>query len=98
LLDEQIAERRHYMKKHSKTDWARVNALTDDTIDYSDSPEVTEEFFKIMTRREPEKMLVNLRLNREIVDFFKEHSNKYQTKINEVLLSLVHSYKKSHSY
>jgi len=86
------------MKKHSKTDWARVNALTDDTIDYSDSPEVTEEFFKIMTRREPEKMLVNLRLNREIVDFFKEHSNKYQTKINEVLLSLVHSYKKSHSY
>jgi uncharacterized protein (DUF4415 family) len=86
------------MKKHSKTDWARVNALTDDTIDYSDSPEVTEEFFKIMTKRDPEKVLVNLRLNREIVDFFKEHSNKYQTKINEVLLSLVHSYKKSHSY
>jgi uncharacterized protein (DUF4415 family) len=81
------------MKKHSKTDWVKVNALTDDTIDYSDSPEVIEDFFKIMTKREPEKVLVNIRLNREVVDFFKQHSNKYQTKINEVLLSLVHSYR-----
>jgi len=84
------------MKKHSKTNWTRIDKLSDETIDYSDSPEVTEEFFKIMTRREPEKVLVNLRLNREIVDFFKQHSDKYQTKINEVLLSLVRSYKKLH--
>ena len=51
------------MKKTLKTDWARVDSLTDDTIDYLDSPEVTEEFFKIMTAREPEKVVVNLRLN-----------------------------------
>ena len=84
--------------KTPKTDWKRVNALTDETIDYSDIPEATEEIFKLMTRQEPEKVLVNLRLNREIVDFFKEHSSKYQTRINEVLLAIVHNYKKSHSY
>ena len=84
--------------KTPKTDWKRVNSLTDETIDYSDIPEATEDIFKLMTRHEPEKVLVNLRLNREIVDFFKEHSSKYQTRINEVLLAIVHSYKKAHSY
>lgn len=86
------------MKKTSKTDWNRVDAMTDEDIDYSDSPEVTEELFKLMTKEEPEKVMVNLRLNREIVDFFKEHSNKYQTRINEVLLAIVHNYKKLHRH
>jgi uncharacterized protein (DUF4415 family) len=84
------------MKKISKTDWVRVDAMTDKEIDYSDSPEVSEELFKLMTKEEPEKIVVNLRLDREVVDFFKKHSNKYQTRINEVLLAIVHSYKKSH--
>lgn len=84
------------MKKISKTDWNKVDSLTDDTIDYSDSPEVTEEFFKIMTKKEPEKILVNLRLNREVVDFFKKNSKKYQSKINQVLEALVYQYKKAH--
>lgn len=84
------------MKKTSKTDWDRVDAMTDEDINYSDSPEVAEALFKLMTKEEPEKVMVNLRLNREIVDFFKEHSNKYQTRINEVLLTIVHHYKKLH--
>jgi uncharacterized protein (DUF4415 family) len=29
----------------SKTDWARVDAMTDEEIDTSDSPELTEQFF-----------------------------------------------------
>lgn len=84
------------MKKHSKTDWARVDALTDRQIDYSDSAEVPEELFQLMTKEEPEKVTVNLRLNREVVDFFKKNSQKYQTRINEVLLAIVRSYKKLH--
>jgi uncharacterized protein (DUF4415 family) len=50
-----------------------------------------------MTKQEPKKVLVNIRLNEEIIDFFKEHSQKYQTKINEVLLAFVHNYKKAHN-
>ena len=49
-----------------------------------------------MTKHEPEKVVVNLRLDQEVVDFFKKHSSKYQTRINEVLLAIVHSYKKAH--
>lgn len=84
------------MNEISKTDWTKVDAMTDEEIDYSDSPEVSDELFKLMTKEEPEKVIVNLRLDREVVDFFKKHSNKYQTRINEVLLAIVHSYKKSH--
>lgn len=43
-----------------------------------------------MESPDPDMVTVNIRLNREIVDFFKQHSKKYQVKINEVLLMLVH--------
>ncbi len=86
------------MKPTSKTNWPRVDAMSDEEINYSDSPEMAEGLFKLMTKEEPEKVVVNLRLNREIVDFFKAHSNKYQTRINEVLLAIVHNYKKLHGH
>ncbi len=84
------------MNKTSRTDWARVDAMTDEEINYSDSPEVSDELFRLMTKEEPEKITVNLRLDSEIVEFFKKHSGKYQTRINEVLLAIVHSYKRAH--
>lgn len=87
------------LKKSVKTNWARVDAMTDDEIDYTDSPEITEEMFKLMQRYEvPKKVTVNLRMDKDIVDFFKEHSHKYQTKINEVLAAFVRGYKKAHSH
>jgi hypothetical protein len=33
------------MNNPSETDWARVDAMTDDEIDTSDIPPMTEEFF-----------------------------------------------------
>ncbi len=86
------------MKTTSKTNWSRVDAMSDEEINYLDSPEMAEGLFKLMTKEEPEKVVVNLRLNREIVDFFKAHSSKYQTRINEVLLAIVHDYKKLHGH
>lgn len=37
------------MNKPSETDWARVDAMTDDMIDTSDIPPLTDEFFKTAT-------------------------------------------------
>ncbi len=34
------------MKNISKTNWERVNQLSDDDIDFSDIPETTEDFWK----------------------------------------------------
>ena len=52
-----------------------------------------DKFAELMESPDPDMVTVNIRLNREIVDFFKQHSKKYQVKINEVLLMLVHQYK-----
>lgn len=96
LLERQIVVKKANLKA-PKTDWARVDAMTDDDIDYSDSPEITQEMFKVMKKFEPtKKVLVNLRMDAEIVDFFKANSKQYQTKINEVLLTFVRGYKKAH--
>ena len=50
------------MEKISKTDWVRIDAMKDQDIDYSDSPEVSDALFKLMTKEESEKMIVNLRV------------------------------------
>ena len=73
------------MKHISKTNWDFVDNLKDDEIDFTDHPEVTEEFFKIMQAREPNKKGVFIKLDTELVGFFKKNSKHYQTKINEVL-------------
>jgi uncharacterized protein (DUF4415 family) len=91
--------RKNALSNASKTNWAKVDAMTDEEIDYTDSPEVTEEMFKLMHKYEPSKKItVNLRMDKEIVDFFKEHSHKYHTKINEVLAAFVRGYKKAHNH
>ena len=61
-------------------------------------PEINKEFAAVIEQPESEKVTVNLRLNKEIIDFFKENSKRYQSKINEALLLLVRQYKKSHTH
>ena len=43
------------MKKPSETNWERIDALTDDMVDTSDIPPLTEEWFKKAKRRMPKK-------------------------------------------
>ena len=38
--------KKNIITQQSKTDWAKIDAMSEDEIDYSDIPEVTEEFFK----------------------------------------------------
>ncbi len=41
------------MNNPSETDWARIDAMTDDEIDTSDIPPMTEDFFAKATLRLP---------------------------------------------
>jgi|GEM_PF-1395640 len=53
---------------------------------------------RVMFEDDPHKVPVTIKLDQKIVDFFKKHSKKYQTKINDVLLAFVNSYEKAHSH
>lgn len=75
-------------KKHSdtNTDWERLSTMTDDEIDLSDSPELDESFFANATLRMPlQKKAVSLRIDPDILKWYKGQGSGYQTRMNAVL-------------
>jgi len=81
--------------RESRTDWRRLAALPDDKIDTSDIPELDEEFFRAAKLRLPtRKQLVSLRLDRDVLDWFKRQGKGYQTKINAVLRAYVRAHRR----
>lgn len=76
--------------KKSETDWARLDAMTDDEIDYSDIPPITDEMWaKGVWRKGLKKDLLNgqetLAVDSDVMEFFKAQGRDYQAKINELL-------------
>lgn len=78
------------LKKRSRSDWSRVDALKDEDIDFSDIPELGAAFFQNAIIRLPErKVPVCIRLDREVVDWFKARGKRYQSRINAVLKAFI---------
>jgi len=72
--------------KESRTDWQRLATTPDTEIDTSDVPELDKDFFRHATIRMPEaKQMVSLRLDSDVLDWFKRQGKGYQTRINAVL-------------
>lgn len=64
--------------------------MKDEDIDLSDIPEMNDEFFRDATLMMPEpKASVTLRVDREVLDWFKSRGKGYQTRINAVLKAYV---------
>jgi uncharacterized protein (DUF4415 family) len=69
-----------------RTDWERVKKMRDQEIVIDeDSPEITEEMMaRAEVIRRP-KEIVTLRLDAEVLEWFKAQGKGYQTRINAVL-------------
>ena len=82
------------MKKQSKgkTDWKRVKAMKDKEIDTSDIPELDDDFFKNAELRLPQKQTVTIRLDNDVVSWFKSQGKGYQTRINKLLRSYMETH------
>lgn len=61
------------MSNTSRTDWARIDAMTDDDIDTSDIPPLTDEFFSKATLRMPPSSMatVAVRVDSETLTWFQ---------------------------
>jgi uncharacterized protein (DUF4415 family) len=61
------------MDNISKTDWARIDAMSDDEIDTSDIPPLTSEFFSKAKLRVPSSSLatVAIRVDSETLSWFQ---------------------------
>lgn len=83
----------------SRTDWARIDRLTDADIDAATrgDPDWQEfadvDWSKAIVVMPPEKQAISIRLDRDVIDFFKAQGSGYQTRINAVLRHFVESKK-----
>lgn len=89
-------KKKHILPK-SQTDWARIDKQRDKDIDFSDNPEITPEMFaKSIIRKGLKpvspKSQVTLRIDKEVLTWFKKQGTGYQTRIN----SLLKAYKEAH--
>jgi len=83
------------MSASNKTDFKRLAKLTDDDIDYSDIAMSDEDFWNDAEVFFPSKKIhLSIRLDDDIVSWFKRFGRGYQTKINSVLRSYISSVKK----
>ena len=73
------------MGKKSKTDWKLLSEQQNKDIDTSDIPELDDEFFQKAELRVPPKQPVTLRLDADVLDWFKSQGRGYQTRINKLL-------------
>lgn len=74
------------MKKLSGTNWAKVKAMKDSNINFSDIPELDDDFFAEAKLLWPgKKKQITLRLDPDVIEFFKAGGRGYQSSINAAL-------------
>jgi uncharacterized protein (DUF4415 family) len=84
------------MSTLSKTDYKKINKLSDNEINYSDIPETDEEFWSDAQVLFPSKKThLSIRLDDDIISWFKQFGRGYQTKINAVLRSYISNTQKA---
>lgn len=73
-------------RSRARTVVDRLRQEPDETIDYSDIPPLGEDFFRAAEWLMPAgKSEVSLRLDKDVLDFFRRSGKGYQSRINAVL-------------
>jgi len=85
-------------RMEDRSDWARAEAMTDEQIEAAIASDPDEAGLEIdwgrVDLRLPEpKATLNMRVDRDVLDFFRKTGRGYQTRINAVL----RAYKDAHS-
>jgi len=80
-------------RKRSRTDWQRIETTKDQDINVSDNPELGEQFFKKAIWWPGPKQQITLRLDPDVLAFFRKGGRGYQTTINAVLRKYVEARK-----
>lgn len=79
-------------KKSIKSDLAKLDALSDEDIDYTDIPALGDEFFtKTAIDWPPAKKQLTIRLDEDVLTWLKAGGKGYQTRINHILRAAMES-------
>jgi uncharacterized protein (DUF4415 family) len=81
----------------SRTNWAALESRSEENIDYSDIPPLTNDFFERATLRIPVSEAKNLvQLDPDVKQWFQAQGDQYKTLINNVLRQHMESKKTQH--
>jgi uncharacterized protein (DUF4415 family) len=96
MSEERIVKRSLTSTIPNKTDWRRVDALTDEEIERAidDDPDAAPRldaswFARARIVMPPAKELISIRVDKDVLDFFRAIGPGYQTRINAVLRAFV---------
>jgi len=83
-----------------ETDLKRLDAMTDEDIDFSDNPEVPAEMFaRGIVRRGlkpvPRKKQLTLRVDGDVVEWYQRQGPGYQTRINSLLRAYMEEHQRN---
>lgn len=81
----------------SRTNWTALESRSEEDIDYSDIPPLTDEFFERATLRIPANQAQDLvQLDPDVKQWFQAQGEQYKTLINNVLRQHIESNKTQH--
>ena len=93
MKKERIVTRRWGDRRKGKTDWARVDAMTDEEVEASvaNDPDWAEfndiDWSDAVLVIPAKKKAISIRVDEDVLDFFKKEGDGYQRRINAVLRS-----------
>ena len=93
MKKESIVVRKWGDRRKGKTDWARVDALTEEEIEASiaNDPDWAEfkdiDWSTAVLVIPPKKKAISIRVDEDVLKFFKKEGDGYQRRINAVLRS-----------
>lgn len=97
-----IVRRTPSSRRRGKTDWERADTMSDQEIenaakaDPDAAPILDREWFRTAKLVLPErKVPISLRMDREVVEWFKVHGKRYQSRMNAVLKAYVQAHRKA---
>jgi uncharacterized protein (DUF4415 family) len=85
-------------RRKSETDWARLDALTDEAIEASikNDPDWSDDWNwgEAILVVPPRKKAISIRVDEDVLDYFKKEGFGYQRRINAVLRSFMQQKRK----
>ena len=93
-LERQMTVKKRDLKTQSLTDWKRIDSMKDENIDLSEIPELDDNFFKNAELVLPKpKVVVTLRVDADVMEWFRTKGKGYQTMMNAVLKGWVEQHR-----
>ncbi len=86
-------------RRKGKTDWARLDAMTDEEIEAAvandpDAAPLDIDWSKAVLVIPPKKKAISIRVDEDVLDYFKTEGSGYQRRINAVLRSYMQQKRK----